>query len=107
MKHCSTQFHQDQAKSFKSQSRLPFSTTCFNELKLLEAEVRMAVPTASLNVPLTLHDQLSPLIRSIFPDSQIAKRYHSASTKATCILNGAMAPCLQKNLTDSMKVRLQ
>ncbi len=64
----------------------------------------MAVVTASSNIPLAFHDQLSPLMRSIFPDSEIATKYNSASTKATCILNQAVAPKLKKKLIDCMKV---
>ena len=93
IKHCKTQGHQDKAKSLQSQSRLTFSNPTASDevLKRTEAEVRMAVLTASF------HDQLSPTIRSIFPDSKIAAKYHSASTKATCMLNLAVAPALKKD----------
>ena len=52
----------------------------------------MAVLTAHCNIPLAFHDQLSPAIRDLFPDSKIAAKYHSSSTKATSMLNGAVAP---------------
>ena len=105
LKHCSTQSHQDQARSLQSQSRLNFPTISIStDKKRLEAEVRIAVLASSFNIPLAFHDQLSPLLRSIFPDSEIATKYHSASTKATCILNHAVAPKLKKGLIDSMKV---
>lgn len=54
----------------------------------------MAVLTASCNIPLAYHDRLSPNIRAVFPDSKIASGYRSTSTKATCILNLAVAPVL-------------
>ena len=66
--------------------------------------MKMAVLTASCNVPLAFHDQLSPTIRSVFPDSKIAAKYHSASTKAMCMLNLAIAPALKKDLVESMMV---
>ena len=104
-KHCSTQSHQDQAKVMKSQSKIKFPTaSSSNDMKRLEAEVRMAVLSASCNIPLAFHDQLSPLVRSVLPDSEIAANYHSASTKATCILNYAVAPSLKNKLVDNMKV---
>lgn len=104
IKHCSTQCHLDQAVAMKSQSKLSFlSPSSTESLKRTEAEVRIAVLTASFNIPLAFHDHLSPLIRSIFPDSAIAAKYHSASTKATCILNNAVAPVLKLELIDSMK----
>ena len=91
------QGHQDRAKALKSQSKLSFlNPAASNEaMKRTEAEVRMAVLTASCNIPLAFHDQLSPTLRSIFPDSKIAAKYHSASTKATYMLNLAIAPALK------------
>ena len=63
----------------------------------------MAVLTASSDAPLAFHDNLSPTIRRVFPDSKIASKYHSASTKATCMLNEAVAPMLIKDLLQNMK----
>ena len=102
VKHCETQSHKDQAKSFHLQSKLPVSTQGPSSQRLA-AELKMAVLTASSNIPLAFHDKLSPMIRSIFPDSRIASDYHSASTKATCMLNLAVAPILIENLVESMK----
>ena len=104
VKHCSTQCHLDQAVAMKSQSKLSFSSPSIENLKRTEAEVRMAVLAASFNIPLAFHDHLSPLIRSVFPDSAIAAKYHSASTKATCMLNHAVAPLLKMGLIDNMKL---
>ncbi|MCG8622687.1 MAG: hypothetical protein MJE68_11925 [Proteobacteria bacterium] len=105
IKHFSTQGHQDRAKALKSQSKLSFLNPAASDeaMKRMEAEVRMAVLTASCNVPLAFHDHLSPTLRSIFPDSKIAAKYHSASTKATCMLNLAIAPALKMDLIETMK----
>jgi hypothetical protein len=73
-------------------------------LKRTEAELQMAVLTASSNVPLAFHDNLSPTIRRVFPDSKIASKYHSASTKATCMLNETVAPMLIEDLLQSMNL---
>ena len=106
IKHCKTQGHLDKAKSLKSQATLTFSNaaTSSDVLRRTEAEVRMAVLAASCNIPLAFHDQLSPAIRSLFPDSKIASKYHSASRKATCMLNLAIASELKKDLVENMKV---
>ena len=72
--------------------------------KRLEAEVKFVVLTASYNIPLAFHDRLSPMIKSVFTDSEIATSYHAASTKSTCILNLAIAPCLQEDLVSSLKI---
>ncbi len=102
VKHCETQSQKDQVKSFYLQSRLPLSTWRPSSQRL-KAELRMVNLTASSNISLAFHDKLSPMIRSIFPDSRIASDYHSASTKATCMLNLAVAPILVENLVESMK----
>ena len=54
--------------------------------------------TAISNLQLAFHDRLLPTIRKAFSDSNIALKYHSASTKATCMLNEAVAPMLINNL---------
>ena len=65
----------------------------------------MAVLTAASNVPLVFHDLLSSAIRNSFTDSKIASKYHSASTKATCMLNVAVTPALVEDFLESMRVR--
>lgn len=58
------------------------------------------------NIPITFTDHLSPLLKDIFPDSEIhvAKSYASASTKTTCLVNGALAPHFKAILVNAMKV---
>ena len=63
----------------------------------------MAVLMASCNIPLVFHDRLSPTIRAVFSDSRIASGYHSASTKATCMLKLEVAPVLIQHLLESME----
>ena len=105
IKHCNTKNHLDLAKAQKNQQKLTFNTSLTSEdQKRTEAELQIAVLTASSNVPLAFHDKLSPTIRRIFPDSKIASKYHSASTKATCMLNEAVARMLIEDLLQSMKL---
>ena len=54
IKHCKTQGHQDRPISLKSHSRLTFagSSQSDGSLRRTEAEVRMAVLSASCNIPL-------------------------------------------------------
>ena len=61
---------QEQSQNFTRSTTLSFSNPATAEkgLKRTEAEFRMAVLTASANVPSAFHDQLSPTIRSFFPD---------------------------------------
>ena len=80
--HCKSKSHLEQAKALKAQPKLPFQgAQSSEELNRTEAELQMAVLTAISNVPLAFHDRLSPTIRKVFPDSKIALKYHSASTK--------------------------
>lgn len=44
------------------------------------------------NLPFTVSDHLTLLVRDIFSDSAIAKKYASRSTKTTSMLNLAIAP---------------
>ena len=90
VKHCRTQSHLDQARAMNSQPKLTFAGQSSDEvLWRTAAELKMAVVAVASNIPLAFHDKLSPSIRNIFPDSKLASKYHSASTKATCLLNGA------------------
>ena len=68
------------------------------------AEVKMTATMVKHNVPLAFADHLSPLLRDIFPDSEIAKVYNSAKTKTTCILNGALRPFYLGELIAEMKL---
>lgn len=103
VKHCQSNSHLEQAKALKDQPKLSFKAYLDDNLQRTEAELHLAVLTASSNVPLAFHDRLSPTIRKILPDSKIASKYHSASTKATCMLNEAVTPMLISNLLESMK----
>lgn len=105
VKHMQTQGHKDRAQSMKSQTTIHFKPMASNEdIKRIEAELKMSVLTACSNVPLAFHDSLSPMIRNVSPDSKVASKYRSASTKATCMLNLAVAPTLIANLLETMRV---
>lgn len=58
---------------------------------------------AQYNVPISLADTLSPLIRNVFSDSQIVMDYSCCRTKSTCLLNFAIAEDIRRNLVDTMK----
>jgi hypothetical protein len=55
------------------------------------------------NIPLAAADHIGPLLKDIFPDSEIAKSYASARTKTTAMLNGALAPHYRDNLVTLMR----
>ena len=55
------------------------------------------------NIPIALANEMTPLFRDVFLDSEIAKRYASRHTKTTCLINGALAPHYQQELVAYMK----
>ena len=64
----------------------------------------MSTLLAEQNIPLAFADQLSPVLKSAFPDSEIAKQYACKQTKTACILNGAVAPSFLEKLVAQMHV---
>ena len=61
----------------------------------------MSILLAQHNVPLSLADHLSPMIRDVF-DGEVSKGYFCARTKSSCILNGAVSPLLKSELISVM-----
>ena len=91
-------------KAAKSQSTLSFQpvSSALTE-KVMRAEVKVATLLVQHNILLALADELTPLFRDVFPDSQIAKNYSSKCTKTACIINGAIAYFLQQRLVECMR----
>ena len=71
--------------------------------QVIRAEVKVASMLVQHNIPLSVSDELTPLFRDIFSDSEIAKQYSSRRTKTACVINGATAPFYQRNLIHVMK----
>ena len=55
------------------------------------------------NLPLAVADHLSPLLRDVFPDSDMVRKYASSRTKTTCIVNHSLAPHFQSLVVDAMR----
>ena len=68
-----------------------FAMCCMHTIQIIRAEVKIANTLMQNNIPLSFADQLSPLLRDIFPDSEIARGYAPASTKTICIVNRSPA----------------
>ena len=67
------------------------------------AEVKVVEFLAEHNLTFATADHLGRLLKSTFPDSKIAKAYSCGKTKASCILNRAIAPDLQSILIEQIK----
>ena len=69
----------------------------------IRAEVKVATMLVQHNIPLALADELTPLFRDIFSDSEIAKNFSSRRIKTACIINGAITPMYQQALVECMR----
>ena len=75
------------------------------EAKVRRAEVKMTATMVKHNVPIAFAEHLSPLLREIFTDSEIAKAYSSGKTKTACILNRALKPYYLGQVVQLMESR--
>ena len=97
-RHNSSDGHAKKTKDIRSNQQIrsffpsvpSINSMTASESKMRQAEVKMAATMVKHNVPLAFADHLSPFLKDIFPDSEIAKAYSSAKRKPTCILNGAL-----------------
>ena len=71
--------------------------------KVRSAEIKMPRFIAKHDLPITIAGHIGSLLKDIVTDFDIVKYYSCARTNATCILNRAVKPDLQKNLIDQMK----
>lgn len=58
---------------------------------------------AEHNIALNITDHLDDLLKSIFHDSQICHNIKLKRTKATAVINNAIAPFTKNNLIDTLK----
>ena len=73
--------------------------------QITRAEVKVAAVLVHTNAPFAMADQLSPLFKEKFPDSQIASGYASKRTKTTCIVNGALKQHFRSKLVEAMNAK--
>ena len=71
------------------QSIINFSYSLY--MQTTRAEAKLVNALVQHNIPLAFADQLSPLMKEIFPDSEIARNFALATTKTTCMTNGSLA----------------
>lgn len=106
-RHCGGKEHLSRVKA--KSNIIPLTSTFVQkdseaDVMARKAELRFTGFLAEHNLPLAAADHLGALIRCSFPDSKIAQSYACARTKATCLLNDAIAPDLLQNLLSDMRV---
>ena len=105
-RHCRGKAHTNMLNAKRKQGAINthfFPQGSDTEKQTSIAEVKVVGFLAEHNLPFANADHLGPLFKAIFPDSKIAKTYSCSKTKASCILNRAIAPDLQSILIDQMK----
>lgn len=71
--------------------------------KVTRAEVMFAFFIAEHNLPMAVADHFTELVKEMFPDSEIAKKFSCKRSKTTHILNTALAPALDDRVTSLCK----
>ena len=71
--------------------------------KIIRAEVLATHFYAEHNLPISVADHFTPLVKKMFPDSDIAKGFSCGKTKARSILNHAFGPCYIEDVVGTMK----
>ena len=106
-RHAQTSSHQAAYKDCigeKHSSVSSFLATDPIQEKVMAAEVKLTVFLAENHLPMAVADQASRLFKSMFPDSQIAKKITCGRTKASPVLNDAIAEELKEILVTKLKV---
>lgn len=67
-----------------------------------EAEMRWSLFVAKHNLSFQTSDHATKLFKTIFPDSDIARKFACGHTKTTAIITEVLAPYWQKSTTDHM-----
>ena len=69
---------------------------------VIEAEVRWATFVAKHNLAFLASDHANKLFRTMFPDSEVAKKFSCARTKTTAIVKQALAPYYTEKVVSNM-----
>lgn len=103
-RHSNSEKHKFNLKQVNSNVKLPdlYKTTPLEE-NVRIAEIKFCGLLTTNNLPFSLMDTLAPLLSSVFPDSQIAKRMSTRRTKATAIVNESLGKIFLTDLYDILK----
>jgi hypothetical protein len=100
-KHAMTIGHKDSTKVVNSSQNVAsmFSKVSVEEDSVARAEALFAFFIAEHNIPFLVADHFSDLVKVMFPDSSIAKKFRSKRTKTTHIVNQALGPYFDNKVT--------
>ena len=103
-RHLQSSHHKDAYKHSVNETQASVSSFLVTEPlkdRITSAEVKFTVFLAENNLQMATADNASRPFKSMFPDSQIAKKYSCGRTKSFAILNDALAADLKEKLVHS------
>jgi len=101
--HQATLKHQRNIKSIQSTPTVASLFTPSNVDKVTKAELLFSNFVAEHNLPFLVADHFTELVKVMFPDSDIAKKFKCKRTKTTHIVTEALAPCLDEKVSEQCK----
>ena len=96
--------HNKNVRAKTVSSQIPFvADSSIQDKNVMKAEILHTGFIVQHNISINTAEHLNKLYSKMFPDSKIVKNFHCSRTKATCILNNALAHELKGYLCDFMK----
>ena len=71
---------------------------------VIRAETMFLFAVAEHNLPFSVADHFSDIVKKMFPDSQIAAKFACKNTKCTQIVKQALAPDFFKKVRINVKI---
>ena len=105
-RHRGTNVHKDYERVAKSQGNIsqymvkPRPSN--NEMKVTKVEAMMTELLVALNVPLTMSDMVTRVVKCVFDDSETAQKYQCSRSKST-VINKEMAKSASDGLAAKMR----
>lgn len=104
-RHSNTNTHQKCLRS--SEGNLSLSSFVVKEKNdVTDAELLWANFICENNLPISLSDNFTKLVPTMFPDSDVASNFRCGRTKTSAIIQQAIASCEEEKIINSMRTSL-
>ena len=100
--HVSSKRHAEMASACATASSITSHFKSQVNDMVIETEVLVATFVAKHNLAFLASDHANKLFRTMFPDSEVAKKFLCARTKTTAIVKQALAPYFTEKVVSSM-----
>ena len=88
-------------KGTKSIAEMVVTDTVQDQVK--SAEIKMAAFIAEHNLPFSVMNHLSDLVKELFPDSAIVSKFSSKHKKTRCIVTNVLAKEFKTSIIETLK----